>query len=178
MAGGAAYADYEAAYSRVVGRQLIGSRTLAEAEPAAIREPSTEPEKSDLEKAREVVDILHRLNGMLFLQCVCGLRTKVPPDYEQDEIRCPRCGRTVPLPAAAVAAAGAAAAGAPGALADAVEEGESAPEPPGRLTVRHTPGEWNSFRCRCGKTVQLSPSFAAPGVECPACGRTIDVERG
>ncbi len=173
MAGGAAYADYEAAYRDVLGEGVLGRRTLAESRPVDMRSPSAEPEKGDLEKAREVVDILHRLNGMLFLSCVCGLQTKVPEGYEQDEIRCPRCGRVVPLPVAAAAAAGAALA------AESMEEEPRRPEPRKRepLTVEHTPGRWQSVRCACGRTVQLSPSLSADHVTCRSCGRAIRLER-
>ena len=178
MAGGAAYADYEKAYSRVVGQHLIGQRTLAGADAAAVRAPSAEPEKSGLDKARDAVDILHRQEGLLFLTCACGLRMKLPPSYEQNDVHCPRCGAVMPIPKAAVLAgaaaaivaaqqAGAGPAGAHGAAPAA------APEEP--LSVYHAAGQWGSFRCTCGNTVQLSPSFSASQVRCRACGRTINV---
>ncbi|MFO8006362.1 MAG: M48 family metallopeptidase [Candidatus Brocadiia bacterium] len=174
MAGGAAYADYEAAYQQVQGQSVLGRRTVAESQPVDVRGPSEEPEKGDLEKAREVVDILHRLNGMLFLSCVCGLRTKVPEGFEQDEIRCPRCGRVVPLPVAAAAAAGAALG------SEIAEEEDASPPKTGKrepLTVEYTPGRWQSVRCACGRTVQLSPSLSADRVTCRSCGRTIRLKR-
>jgi len=40
---------------------------------------------------------------------------------------------------------------------------------------RKTQG-WESFKCGCGQTLQLSPGFAAPSIECPQCGRRIDIE--
>jgi len=175
MGGGAAYTDYERAFSRTVGAHLLGARTLAQAEEAPVRAPSQEPEKSGLEKAREAVDILHRQNGYLFLTCVCGLRTKVPPGYEQDEVRCPRCGRVAPIPKAAVAAAAtiAAVGEAQKATAGPKPSAAAAKEP---LVVRHKAGQWQSFRCTCGNTVQLSPSFSAPRLTCRSCGRAIRVE--
>jgi len=172
MAGGAAYADYDAAYAAVAGRRLIGHRTLAESKPVAVRRPSAEPEKDDLAKAREAVDILHRLNGLLFLSCVCGLKTKVPSSFKGKEVHCPRCGRTVPIPAAVLA-------GAAAALDDVStvvqQAGEAQrPEP----VVQHNPGQWGSFRCSCGKTIQLSPSFRATQITCDACGRVTRVSQG
>ncbi|MFW6189022.1 MAG: M48 family metallopeptidase [Planctomycetota bacterium] len=176
MGGRAAYADYESAYREVSGKGLIGKRTLAEDEPTSAREPSAGPEKGGLEKAREALDILHRVNGYLFLSCVCGLKTKVPPSYERDRIRCPRCGRAVPIPAAAAAVA---------ATAEAAGRPETGREHKGRreqateeepLTVERKSGQWQSFRCRCGKTIQLSPSFSAPHATCRSCGRRIRVE--
>lgn len=93
--GGAGYAEYEAAYAAAHGGHLLGQRTLADAQPVAARAPSAEPEKTDLAKARDAVDVLHRVGGYLFLACACGLKIKVPPGYKGDEVRCPRCGRTL-----------------------------------------------------------------------------------
>jgi heat shock protein HtpX len=179
--GGAGYADYEKAYAGTLGGSIVGVHTLAGAEAVAVREPSAEPEATDLEKAREAVDILHRLDGLIFLQCVCGLKTKVPEDYEGDSVRCPRCSRTIPVPTAALAAAAVAAglgadadagagAGTAGPGADPRADEES-------LVVRYEPGRWQSARCRCGKTLQLSPALVADEVRCRSCGRTLRVER-
>jgi len=179
MGGGAAYADYEAAYARVHGQGLLGQRTLAEARPVGVRPPSAEPEKADLAKARESVDILHRMSGFLFLQCACGLRIKVPPTHEHDSVQCPRCGRAIPIPAVAAAAAAAAAgleaAGKGATVSDvAGEEEQAAPE---GYSYTYTPGKWQSFRCACGWTINMSPTFAGSQVKCPGCGRMVNVER-
>ena len=177
MAGNAGYAEYEAAYEKVLGgASLIGQQTLAGAEPVAVRQASAEPEKGDLDRARDAVDILHRLNGMLFLTCACGLSIKVPPTYKQSEVHCPRCSRTIPIPVAAMA--GAAAALDAAEQADAAEKPKEAPAPRKPAVIRHTPGMWQSFRCSCGRTVQLSPSFSATHMTCPSCGRPIQIERG
>ena len=180
MAGGAAYTDYEKAYGQVVGQHLIGQRTLAGADSAAVRAPSAEPEKSGLDKARDAVDILHRQEGLLFLTCACGLRTKVPPSYDKDEVSCPRCGRMLPIPKAAILAGAAAAlvaaqqasAGVPAAAGAGTAAAAQSEQP---LSVYHAAGQWGSFRCTCGATVELSPSFSGSQVRCRSCGRTIAV---
>ncbi len=130
-------ANYENAFSKVVGSHLIGQQTLRDDHSASIREPSAEPEKSGLEKARDAVDILHRQAGMIFLTCACGLRTKVPPSYKGEDVRCPRCGRQIPIPqAAAVAAAASAALGAAGAPAQPASPAKAAA---GRAATRRPP---------------------------------------
>ncbi len=176
MGTGAAYGDYDSAYSRVHGSGLIGGQTLGDDTTVQVREPSAEAEKVEAEKTREVVDILHRLNGLLFVQCACGLRTKVPQNYEQDEIRCPRCGRITPLPVAAMAAA-ALAGGETGILDEIAGEPKPKAPPQERLTYKYTPGRWQSFRCACGKSIQLAPNFKAPHVQCRSCGRITEVQR-
>mgnify|MGYP001025372569 CR=1 FL=1 len=170
MAGGADFAAYEKAYAGVSGQPLIGQRTLAESRPVGIRPPSAEPEEADLVKAREAVDILHRLDGMLFLTCACGLKMKVPPTFEMSEVRCPRCSRTLPITTAALATA--VSEGAP----DLLEEADRQPAPPPAV-IEHRAGQWTSFRCSCGRTMQLSPNFRLAQVRCPACRRFTSVRR-
>ena len=34
---------------------------------------------------------------------------------------------------------------------------------------------WESFKCSCGKPIQLSPNFSAKRVKCPSCGNKIDI---
>jgi heat shock protein HtpX len=177
MAGGAGYAEYEAAYAQAQGQHLLGRHTLAEADQAEIRAPSAEPEKEDLAKARDAVDILHRMGGFLFLACVCGLKIKVPPQFKGDEVHCPRCERAIPIPAPALAAAGA------GAILDTVAEADRQEAAGAEVrreeqapTYRFKPGQWQSFRCPCGKTVQLSPTFSAKMASCRSCGRHFNIE--
>jgi heat shock protein HtpX len=175
---GAGYAQYQEAFARATGSGLIGRRTLAEAEPVAVRQPSAEPEKPDLERAREAVDILHRIGGLLFLQCACGLKIKVPPGYKAEHVDCPRCGRQMAIPVAAAATLGAAAG-----IEAAGEEGATRPDGAARSAAEakpaeghsfeYTPGRWQSFRCPCGWTVNLSPNFSGRRVQCPGCGRSI-----
>jgi len=176
MAGGAAYADYEAAYARVHGGGLMGRETLAQSVGVPVRAPSAEPEKEEMAKAREAVDILHRIGGYLFVQCACGLKIKVPPQHKGEEVHCPHCGRVIPLPAAVAAAAATSAA-----LEAADEESaREAVEEPGQApgyAYTYVPGKWQSFRCPCSHTISLSPTFSGSQVRCPACGRTIAIER-
>jgi heat shock protein HtpX len=43
---------------------------------------------------REVGDIMRKVNGFIFLSCLCGLTLKVPPNYSAETVECPRCHRT------------------------------------------------------------------------------------
>ena len=174
MAGGAGFASYENAFSKLKGQKLIGQQSLARADAAGIRAPSAEAEKGDLAKAREAVDILHSIGGFIFLQCVCGLKIKVPPSFKGREVKCPRCSRINPIPAGIIAAAG---------VAAAVRAGEEAATdaprraPPPEQTYRFVPGRWQTFRCACGNPIQLSPNFRGHSIGCRTCGRTIKITR-
>jgi heat shock protein HtpX len=43
---------------------------------------------------RETGDIMMKVNNYSFINCECGLKIKIPPDFNQKEFSCPRCGRT------------------------------------------------------------------------------------
>jgi ribosomal protein S27E len=87
----------------------------------------------------------------------------VPEGYEQDTIRCVRCGSILPIPAAVPATLEGAAPAAPPVIA----------LPP--LLYTRTGQGWESFRCECGRTIQISPAFAAPQIRCTGCGRTVEI---
>jgi len=181
MAGGAAFANYEQAYSGVTRSKLIGAQTLHEDEPLRVRAASAEPEGDDLTRARETVDILHRLGGFLFLNCACGLRIKVPPTFKGETLKCPRCSRehTIPRAIAAAAAMGVAARAAvaqPEAVALAAAKAAADAKPRAEEKVfRRRAGRGESVRCDCGGTIQISPRFAADSVRCRRCGKKTRV---
>ncbi|UCG17259.1 MAG: M48 family metallopeptidase [Phycisphaerales bacterium] len=163
MAGGAGYQAYEAAYRKVVGksRRCLGRRTLDADQQVAIRRPTPEPDTTDaaIQRAREAVDLIDRLGSFLLMTCVCGVRIKVPPGLKRDSLSCPRCGTVHQVPRAEPAA-------------KSVDRPEAPASP---MLYRRKAAGWESFKCSCGKVIQLSPSFLAPQVRCPGCGNTIRI---
>ncbi len=99
MAQGVSYKDYAQAFTAVThARNPIPAAALTQ-EQVAIRPPQAEatgPEKVP-QPAHQIGDIMRKVNGFLFLTCACGLKVKVPPDFRADTLRCPRCGRPLPL---------------------------------------------------------------------------------
>lgn len=168
---GSSYADYEAAYRRAKGGALIGSQTLKSAPQQTIRTPSDE---GPIQSHRDTHDVIRRHHGYMRLHCNCGLDISVPEGYEQDTIRCIRCGSVLTIPAAAPAPP------APS-TATAIPPVIAGIAPPvlgstGALQFHRTDrNSWESFRCACGRTIQLSPAFDAPHITCTSCGRTIAV---
>ena len=156
---GASFADYEAAYHHAKGGSLIGASTLRSAPQQSIRAPSNE---GPIQTQRDSRQLVHRSFGYLRVHCNCGLDISVPEGYEQDTIRCVRCGSVLPIPVAETAP--------PPPVATA------APVPPlVPLQYHRTSAGWESFRCACGRTIQISPAFAAAQIRCTACGRAITV---
>src|ERR1017187_2098236 len=158
---GASFTDYEAAYRKTKGGSLIGTKTLQSAPTEPIRAPSNE---GPIQTRQDAHDVARRASGYMRLKCNCGLEISVPEGYEQDSIRCIRCGSILPIPSA-----------------------DSTPPPPAStsavppviplapLQFHRTGTGWESFRCACGRTVQLSPGFSASQIRCTNCGRTIQV---
>lgn len=155
---GASFADYEAAYRRAKAGSLMGADTLRSAPQQTIRTASNE---GPIQTRQDTHDLAHRSSGYLRLHCNCGLEISVPEGYEQDTIRCIRCGSVLPIPTAEST---------PPPLAS------QTPAPPILpLQYQRTRAGWDSFRCACGRTIQISPAFAAPQMRCSGCGRIIEI---
>jgi heat shock protein HtpX len=105
MAQGASYGDYAQAFAAVThARNVVPAAALTK-EEVKIREgrtPPTQPEPKG-KQIHEVGDLMRKVNGFAFLTCLCGLKLKIPPNFQANTARCPRCSRTLPLPSAATA---------------------------------------------------------------------------
>jgi heat shock protein HtpX len=170
------FLDYQKAYAQVrgAGAVIIPQSGLRQTEIVKIRQPSVEEgaEPSDLKGAREVADLMRAVNRYAFLVCACGLKIKVPPDLKDPVIACPRCGRKHQVPVAEMAAV-AATAGALSAKDDATSEAVHRQE---QLVYQRKGRGWESFRCACGRVLQLSPAFASSHLTCRNCGRKILIQ--
>jgi len=176
MGGQAGFAAYEAAYRAASGakRGCIDARTLESDTGAACRSATPEDRRKDtVERARQVSDLVDRMAEYLVLACACGVRIKVPSDSKRETVKCPRCGREHAIPAAELATVAAAAAAALGKDAPVGQKSPTSPLPP--MRYRRKGEAWESFRCRCGHPVQLSPSLSASFVSCPKCRQQIEI---
>ncbi len=181
MGGRAGWVDYERAYRQVRGggEACLDAGTLQSEGSLAAREPSAEAvepaagQEAAVERARGVADLLDRLAGLLLIACACGVAIKVPADFAAASIPCPRCGRSHAVPEARSQAHDRQPDPASREKAASPEEGDAAP-----LTYRRRGQGWESFRCLCGRAVQVSPALSASRMRCPACRRPIDVVQG
>lgn len=105
MGNSASFADYDRVFSQVhkggggviPQSTLAGAAGLVEARGESVEEKK--PEKIEkLERAREVSDLLEKLNRYTALACNCGAKFRVPPDFKGSNIKCPRCGTINPIP--------------------------------------------------------------------------------
>lgn len=168
MGGMANFGAYQVAWRAVGGRKAgnLPESALTEDAPVRAREALTEA-KSPRQRLREAGDLLRKTNAFLFLPCVCGLRLKIPPNFAHDSVECPRCHRSLAVPVAEMAAMAQVAEGVAGQMPAGGEE----------LTVHRTGGGWISFKCTCGATNSISPSFAGDRTTCKRCGRAIRITR-
>lgn len=97
MTQGVNYANYQNAFNTVKGKTsgLIPQSGLTDTSIVGLRssELSQTSFETDKQVKREVGDLMMKLNDFFFINCTCGIKIKVPPDYKNNSISCPKCGR-------------------------------------------------------------------------------------
>jgi len=97
ISGGANYVDYQNAFNKVKNGEvsLIPSSGLADQTSVSLKEAAVAPVLLGLDKQtkRDIGDIMMKVNNYSFINCSCGLKIKIPPDFNKKEFFCPRCGR-------------------------------------------------------------------------------------
>lgn len=163
--GGASLADYNAAFQQTTGKSVIGWHSLSTAAPASIRAASEEGDgNAPVESRQAAKSTIHRLYGYMEITCDCGMIMRVPETFEEDDINCMRCNNRMALPCVKER------------YARYLEKSAPPPKPPAEPMEYERKGTgWESFRCGCGATVQLSPQFAAPRIFCPKCRGEIKI---
>jgi predicted RNA-binding Zn-ribbon protein involved in translation (DUF1610 family) len=172
MSHGASLLDYDQAYRQVYGGKtgVIPASGLEDKSAADVRKASADREaaKSGKARSRDVGDLMRAVNEYAFLACVgCGLKIKIPPDFKRESFPCPRCRTEVSVPLAELAAAAT--------VLETVKGAEKAAVKKEATYHRNSTG-WESFRCSCGKLLQLSPGFSGQHVRCGNCGTKIKIE--
>jgi heat shock protein HtpX len=101
MAGGAAYANYEAAYEQVKSKSLLSKTAVASIGAVGIRAAAAsapgegDPVADKSARSREASDLMLKMNNYHTVECTCGARWKIPQGFNADSIQCTRCGRTI-----------------------------------------------------------------------------------
>ena len=95
MAGGASLAAYNMAYGEVTktGRGVVPrSALVGEPTVAARKAGAAEPEPEKIERVRETSDLMWKMSNYGLVNCQCGTKIRVPPNFKGQSIRCPHCG--------------------------------------------------------------------------------------
>ena len=94
---GASLSNYDEIYRQVHGgKGVIPAAGLA-AGTVPIKTVKLEGEAGELDevqRARETSDVMWRLSNYKTIACDCGAKLRVPPNFREPQIKCPRCGRT------------------------------------------------------------------------------------
>jgi heat shock protein HtpX len=97
MTHGVNFANYQNAFNTVKGRSsgLIPQSGLTDSSKIELRSSELSQTSFETDKLvkREVGDLMMRLNNFVFINCNCGIKLKVPPDFKSNNITCPKCGR-------------------------------------------------------------------------------------
>ena len=100
---GASLGDYDQAYHAIHrgGRGIIPAPALMGAGAVGLREAETEVERKEPEpdrvgRTRETSDLIWRLNKYKTINCTCGTKLKVPPEFKGITVQCPHCGKLHP----------------------------------------------------------------------------------
>jgi len=97
MTHGVNFANYQNAFNTVKGKTsgLIPQSGLTDSSKILLRDSELSQTSFETDKhvKREVGDLMMKLNDFLFINCTCGIKLKVPPDFKSDSISCPKCGR-------------------------------------------------------------------------------------
>jgi heat shock protein HtpX len=113
IAHGAGFLNYQQAFMSVTGKnsKIIPNSGLSEKEQVNFRGKDVESAKKVDSKTqkRNLGDLMMKMNKFAFIACVCGLKLKIPPDYKNKQVKCPKCGSLHEVPLAELAAISAAA---------------------------------------------------------------------
>ena len=101
MSQGASFRQYSDAFTNVTHHKtVVPVAALSKKEDVALRQAGAEATKKDRadKQMRQVGDIMRRVNQFVFLTCACGLKLKIPPNFKGNNVKCPRCKKTLDLP--------------------------------------------------------------------------------
>lgn len=163
LATGVDFKSYQQTYQRVTKseKRIIPTVALYRGETIPIRTGSanTEPVIANKVLRKDIGDLVRAINHFAFVNCSCGMKIKVPPEYSEPVIKCPRCGEMRVSPFAKL------------------EKNETRKvNPVSQIYQRKVEG-WESFNCACGRMLQLSPIFIGTSLTCPGCGSHIQIEK-
>ena len=104
MAGGASLAEYDSAFrdihkgSRgIIPTSAITSTGAVQQRAAVPEAAQKQAELSKVERAREVSDLMWRLNNYKTITCGCGTKLRIPPTLRKANVKCPHCGKNNPV---------------------------------------------------------------------------------
>ncbi len=95
MQNGVHYQSYQSAYQFIKNsrEKILPATAALDAVPVAMKKPSVGWfTKQDEKKVKRTSgDLIMQLNDFSFINCQCGVKIKIPPEFKYSEIICPKC---------------------------------------------------------------------------------------
>lgn len=170
MSHGAGFDQYQEAFSEVTGKvsPVVPVSELNSNDDFSIREKSADlPGESKKSQKRDLNDLMRAVNNYAFLTCICGLKFKIPPNYTNSDITCPRCENIMIVPLLDFLS--------PEAI-NQIKQDKSKEKDESQQVYNRSHGGWHTFNCNCGHRIQLSPAFATDRITCKRCERVIQIK--
>jgi heat shock protein HtpX len=101
MSQGASFRQYSDAFTNVTHQKtVVPVAALSTKEDVALRQAGAETAKKGRadKQTRQVGDIMRMVNQFIFLTCACGLKLKIPPNFKDNNVKCPRCKKILDIP--------------------------------------------------------------------------------
>ena len=89
---GASFTDYSDAFSKTTRHTTVIPSSALKDGKVQIRGGAESPAVSAQNQYRNIGDIMQKVAGFSFVNCSCGLKMKIPPNYRASQVQCPRCG--------------------------------------------------------------------------------------
>ncbi|PKL49313.1 MAG: peptidase M28 [Planctomycetes bacterium HGW-Planctomycetes-1] len=90
---GASFADYSEAFRKTTKHSTPIPSSALKDEAVQIRSAGSQKSADSKKQIRDIGDIMQKTAGFHFVNCSCGLKMKVPPNYKAHQVKCPRCGK-------------------------------------------------------------------------------------
>ena len=94
---GASFADYSNAFKNTTKHSTPIPASSLKDESVQIRSASQQQAVSARNQHRNISDIMQQTAGFRFVNCSCGLKLKIPPNFKTARVQCPRCGQVLPI---------------------------------------------------------------------------------
>jgi heat shock protein HtpX len=102
MQNGVHYLSYQSAYQFIKNsrEKILPAGAALDAVPIALKRPPVGwyAATNEKEAKRTSGDLMMQLNNFSFIDCSCGVKIKIPPEYKYSEMQCPKCGTIHSIP--------------------------------------------------------------------------------
>jgi heat shock protein HtpX len=98
MSGGAGLVNYQNAFNKITCKKsMVPQGELSKNEVIGMRIGITAEVADNKTIARDMNDIMMKVDNYSFIDCTCGMKIKIPADFTADMAYCPRCGKGHPI---------------------------------------------------------------------------------